>query len=148
MIRIFLAGTAALAMFGAMNVPVHAQDCENSATIGSGGSAAAGGTSASTLGTGAACDTGDGTTASIGSGGSAATTDGKAMSRTKTNVNPNQLKSQSKAQAMDKGTFSKSMTKTRIKDGQLQSRTKTMSHVPGQKPVKDNILVESELPGQ
>jgi hypothetical protein len=148
MIRTLLAGFTAIALLGALQVPVHAQDCENSATIGSGGSAAAGGTSASTLGTGAACDTGDGTTASIGSGGSAATTDGKAMSRTNTNVNPNQLKSQSKAQAMDKGTFSKSMTKTRIKDGELQSRTKSMSHVPGQKPVKDNVLMESQLPGQ
>lgn len=43
---------------------------------------------------------------------------------------------QSKAQAMDKGTFSKSQTKTKVTDDGLQSRTKTMSHVPGEKPTK------------
>lgn len=37
---------------------------------------------------------------------------------------------------MDKGTFSKSQTKTKVTDDGLQSRTKTMSHVPGEKPTK------------
>lgn len=133
----------------AFAVPADAGDCRNSATIGSGGSASAGGTSASTLGTGAACDTGDGTNATIGSGGSAAAVDGKAKSRTKTSVNSQNLQSRSKAQAMDKGTFSKSQTKTKIKHGEeLQSRTKTMAHVPGEKPIKNTTRVETEVPNQ
>ncbi|RYG98424.1 MAG: hypothetical protein EON58_07190, partial [Alphaproteobacteria bacterium] len=101
--------------------PVLAQDCNAAGTVGSGGSAAAGGTSASTLGTAGACQTNDGTSASIASGGSAATGDGNAKSRTKVNENPNQLRAQSKAQAVDQGTFSKSQTKTRVKGDELQS---------------------------
>jgi hypothetical protein len=99
--------------------PSLAQEC---GTVGTGGSAAAGGTSASSLGTAGACGTDGGTTASIGSGGSAAAAEGKAQSRTKVSGNPNQLKAQSKAQAVDQGTFSKSKTKTRVKDGELRSR--------------------------
>jgi hypothetical protein len=128
--------------------PVLAQDCNAAGTVGSGGSAAAGGTSASTLGTAGACQTDDGTTASIGSGGSAATADGEAKSQTKVNENPNQLRAQSKAQAMDQGTFSKSQTKTRIKGDELQSTTRSMSHVPGEKPVKSTTGSNVVLPQQ
>jgi len=128
--------------------PVYAQDCNAAGTVGSAGSAAAGGTSASTLGTAGACATDDDTTASIGSAGSAATAEGKAKSQTKINENPNQLKAQSKAQAMDKGTFSKSMTKTRVKGDELQSKTRTMSHVPGEKPVKSKSENNTLLPPQ
>ncbi|CDN58194.1 Hypothetical protein RG1141_PA13620 (plasmid) [Neorhizobium galegae bv. officinalis bv. officinalis str. HAMBI 1141] len=128
--------------------PVLAQDCNAAGTVGSGGSAAAGGTSASTLGTAGACRTDSGTTSSIGSGGSAATADGKARSQTKINENPNQLKAQSRAQAMDQGTFSKSQTKTRVKGDELQSKTRSMSHVPGQKPVKSNTESNVVLPQQ
>ena len=126
--------------------PVLAQDCNAAGTVGSGGSAAAGGTSASTLGTSGACQTNDGTSASIASGGSAATGDGNAKSRTKVNENPNQLRAQSKAQAVDQGTFSKSQTKTRVKGDELQSTTRSMSHVPGEKPVKSTTDSNIALP--
>lgn len=126
--------------------PVLAQDCNAAGTVGSGGSAAAGGTSASTLGTAGACQTDDGTTASIGSGGSAAAANGKEKSQTKVNENPNQLRAQSKAQAMDQGTFSKSQTKTRVQGDELQSKTRTMSHVPGEKPVKSTTDSNVALP--
>lgn len=120
---------------------------QTSSTVGSGGSAAAGGTSASTLGTGGTSTDDDGNSASsIGSAGSAATVDGKAKSDTKIVTNPNMLKAQSKAMANDKGTFSKSKTKTTVKDGELSSDTRSMSHVPGEKPVKSDsgVTVESE----
>ncbi|MCQ1771834.1 hypothetical protein NOI24_11025 [Neorhizobium galegae] len=148
--KITLAGLVLMASVA--TTPVFAQDCNAAGTVGSGGSAAAGGTSASTLGTAGACRTDDGTTASIGSAGSAATADGKAQSQTKVNENPNQLKAQSKAQAMDQamdqGTFSKSQTKTRVKGDELQSKTRSMSHVPGQKPVKSTTDSNVVLPQQ
>ena len=126
--------------------PVLAQDCNAAGTVGSGGSAAAGGTSASTLGTSGACHTDDGTSASIASGGSAATGGGNAKSQTKVNGNPNQLRAQSKAQAMDQGTFSRSQTKTRVKGDELQSTTRSMSHVPGEKPMKSTTDSNIALP--
>lgn len=106
------------------------------------------GTDTSTLGTAGACRTDDRTTASIGSGGSAAASEGKAKSQTKVNENPNQLKAQSKAQAMDQGTFSKSQTKTRVKGDELQSKTRSVSHVPGEKPVKSTTNSNVVLPRQ
>ncbi|MCO5731350.1 hypothetical protein [Rhizobium sp. SSA_523] len=127
---------------------VLAQDCNSAGTVGTGGSAAAGGTSASTLGTAGACATDSGTSASIASGGSAAAADGTAKSQTRVNENPNQLKTQSRAQAMDQGTFSKSQTKTRVKGDELESKTRTMSHVPGQKPVKSTTETGVTLPQQ
>ncbi|MDW9376863.1 hypothetical protein GOC22_23480 [Sinorhizobium meliloti] len=129
-------------------VPADAQECGAAGTVGSGGSAAAGGTSASTIGTAGTCRTDDGTTSSIGAGGSAATSEGKAKSQTKINENPSQLQGRSKAQAMDKGTFSKSQTKTKVTDDGLQSRTKTMSHVSGEKPTKSKTkaLIPMPLP--
>ncbi|MBW6425190.1 hypothetical protein KX729_27520 [Rhizobium sp. XQZ8] len=143
---ISIVGLAFLA--SVFTTPVFAQDCNAAGTVGSGGSAAAGGTSASTLGTAGACKTDDGTTASIGSGGSAATADGKAKSQTKVNENPNGLRTQSKAQAMDQGTFSKSQTKTRVQGDDLQSTTRSMSHVPGEKPVKSTTDSNVVLPKQ
>jgi hypothetical protein len=140
---------AGLAFFvSVFTTPVLAQDCNAAGTVGSGGSAAAGGTSASTLGTSGACQTDDGTSASIASGGSAATGGGNAKSRTMVNENPNQLRAQSKAQAMDQGTFSKSQTKTRVKGDELQSTTRSMSHVPGEKPVKSTTDSNIALPQQ
>lgn len=130
----------------ALTLPVQAQECQNSATIGSGGSAAAGDTSASTLGTGAACDTGEQTNSTVGTAGSAASAGGKAMSKTHTNGNRNKLQSQTKAQAMDHGTFSKSRTKTKVTGDGLESSTRTMSHVPGEKPVKDSTTVQQSMP--
>jgi hypothetical protein len=128
------AGVALVIMLAAS--PSYAEDCNAAGTVGSGGSAAAGGTSASTLGTAGTCVTDDGTTSSIGSAGSAASADGKAKTRTKVMDNDQQLNAQSKAQAMDQGTFSKSQTKTRVNGDELDSDTRTMSHVPGQKPIK------------
>jgi len=108
-----------------------------SGTIGSGGSAAAGGTSATTLGTGGtSVGSGGSTGSSIGAGGSAAAVDGKAQSRTNLHANPNNLMGNAKAQAHEGGTFSRSQTKTQVKPGdELRTRTKTMSHVPGSKPL-------------
>ena len=138
------AGLAALLL--TLPAQAGAEDCNAAGTVGTGGSAAAGDTSASTLGTAGACATDDGTSASIGSGGSAATADGQAKSSTKINENPNQLKAQSRAQAMDQGTFSKSQTKTRVKGDELESKTRTMSHVPGEKPVKSTTETGVVLP--
>ncbi|WP_244635845.1 hypothetical protein [Chthonobacter albigriseus] len=121
--------------------------CDGAASIGSGGSASAGGTSATTLGTGAACDTGEGTNATVGTGGSAAAADGSANSRSKVNANDNSLNAKSQAMAKDGGTWSKSKTQTKIRQGEdLASRTKSMSHVPGEKPVKSTTGVDSEVP--
>ncbi len=72
--------------------PALAQDCESAGTVGSAGSATAGGTSASTIGTAGTCLTDAETTSSIGSAGSASSTDGKATSKTKVIDNPSQLK--------------------------------------------------------
>lgn len=141
---ISIAGLAFLV--SVFTTPVLAQDCNAAGTVGSGGSAAAGGTSASTLGTAGECHTDDGTSASIASGGSAATGGGNAKSQTKVNGNPNQLRAQSKAQAMDQGTFSRSQTKTRVKGDELQSTTRSMSHVPGEKPMKSTTDSNIALP--
>ena len=110
---------------------------QNSATVGSAGTASAGDTSASTLGTaGASTDAAGNPSNSLATGGSAASANGKVKSDTKVKQNANMLKGQSKAMAHDAGTFSKSKTKTRIKDGELTSDTRSMSHVPGEKPSK------------
>lgn len=120
---------------------------EGSGTVATGGSAAAGGTSASTLGLGATSTGDEGETSSaLGTAGSAATVDGRATSRTHVVENPNMLQGQSRAQAMDRGTFSKSHTRTRVRHGeQLESRTKTMSHVPGEKPEMSTATEEVEI---
>ena len=119
---------------------------QKSVTGGSGGSAAAGSTSASTLGTGGTSSGAAGTGSSIGSGGSAAAVDGKAQSRTNVNGgNGPVLNANSKAQAHDGGTFSKPHTKTQVKAGEeVTSRTKSMSHVPGSAPVKSTTSTTSQ----
>jgi hypothetical protein len=128
--------------------PALAQDCDAAGTVASGGAAATGATSATTLGTGAACQTVDGTSKTIGSGGSAAAVDGKADSDTKIVENPNKLKAMSRARAQDGGEWSKSKTKTTVQDDSLASTTRTMSHVPGEAPVKSNTDVGVELGGE
>jgi hypothetical protein len=136
----FLSGALAAAGAG------HAQT-DGSATGGTGGSAAAGGTSASSLGLGATSTEEGQTSSSLGTGATATTAEGKAKSRTHLNDNPNKLIGQSRAQAMDKGTFSKSRTKTTVDKGEaVQSTTRTMSHVPGQKPEKSTSTVVTEIP--
>jgi len=110
---------------------------DSSGTVGTAGSGAAGGTSASTIGLGGTSTGPAGTSSTIGGGGSAATSDGgKATTSNKINENPNMLQDQAKAKAQDGGTWSKSMTNTRIKEGELDSRTKSMAHEPGGPPVK------------
>lgn len=125
------------------SLPLAAQ---TSSTGGSAGSAAAGGTSASTLGTGGTSTGPAGTSSSIGSGGTAASVGGKASSRSNMNRgNGPVLNSNSKAQAHEGGTFSKSHTKTQVKAGTgVSSTTKTMSHEPGSKPVKSRTTVTSQ----
>ena len=73
----------------------------------------------------------------------AAAVDGKAQSRTNiSGGNGPNLNANAKAQAHDGGTFSKSHTKTKVKAGEeVSSRTKSMSHVPGSKPVKSTSSV-------
>jgi len=143
-----LIGAASIAVLST-TAGVSAQDCTAAGTVGTGGSAAAGATSASSVGTAGVCQTDDGTTSSVGSGGSAATTNGKAMSKTHVNDNGDKLRSQTKAQAVDKGTFSKSRTKTSTDGDSLQSTTRsTMSHEPGQKPVKNTTEQKIILPQQ
>jgi hypothetical protein len=121
------------------NPPVGA----GSATGGTAGSAAAGGTSASTLGLGGTSAGPDGASSSIGVGGSAATDEGRASTNSNVSGGGPVLNGHAKAQAQDHGTFSKSMTHTKVKRGQgVGSRTKTMSHVPGQKPVMSTSRTE------
>jgi hypothetical protein len=116
-----------------------------SATGGTGGSAAAGATSASTLGTGGTSTGSAGTGSSLATGGSAAAVNGKAQARGHVNQgNGPVLNGNAKAQAHDGGTFSKSHTKTQVKAGEeVSSRTKTMAHEPGSKPVKSTTRTTS-----
>jgi len=108
---------------------------DGSSTIGTAGSAAAGGTSASTIGLGANSTGKTGTSSTVGGAGSAATVAGKATSSTKIRENPQMLRSQSTAKAQDGGTWSKSASNTKVQhDGDLTSRTRSMSHMQGSKP--------------
>ena len=113
---------------------------------GSAGSAAVGGTSASTVGTGGTSTSPAGTGSSIAAGGSAATVDGKAQSRTHLNQgNGPNLNANTRAQAHDGGTFSRSQTRTKVKAGEeVQSTTKTMSHEPGSAPVKSRTSTTAQ----
>jgi len=117
-----------------------------SATVGSGGSGAAGGTSATTLGTGGTSTGPAGSAATIGGGASAATPEGKASTSNKIQENPNMLQDKARAKAQDGGTWSKSDTRTRITDEEATSRTRTMSHQPGGPPVKSTT--EQTVPVQ
>jgi len=114
----------------------------DSSTIGSAGSAAAGGTSASTIGLGANSNGKAGTSSTVAGAGSAAAVNGKATSNTKIRENPQMMRAQSKAKAQDGGTFSHSATNTKVQhDGDLSSRTKSMSHVQGSKPAMSKTRV-------
>jgi hypothetical protein len=131
-----LASSAALAQQGpsAHTVGSKARN-DGSSTIGTAGSAAAGGTSASTIGLGANSTGKAGTSSTVGGAGSAAAVNGKATSNTKIRENPQVLRAQSQAKAQDGGTWSKSATNTKVpQNGDLTSRTMSMSHVPGSKP--------------
>ena len=125
----------AAAIFLAASAPLSAQ---TSISGGSAGSAAVGGTSASTVGTGGTSTSPTGTGSSIAAGGSAAAASGKAQSGTHVNQgNGPVLNANTRAQAHDGGTFSRSQTRTKVKAGEeVQSTTRTMSHQPGSAPVK------------
>jgi len=116
---------------------------QTSMSGGTGGSAAVGGTSASTVGTGGTSTSPTGTGSSIAAGGSAAAANGKAQSGTHVNQgNGPVLNSNTRAQAHDGGTFSRSQTRTKVKAGEdVQSTTRTMSHEPGSKPVKSTTSI-------
>jgi hypothetical protein len=131
-----------LAALGLIVLPALAQ-AQGSATGGTAGSAAAGGTSASTVGTGGTSTGANGATgSSLATGGGAA--GGKTMDRSHVNETGNGgLNGQSKAMAHDGGTFSKSHTQTKVRDGEVESRTKTMAHEPGSKPVKSTTTTGS-----
>src|SRR5215218_1692820 len=111
---------------------------QTSISGGSAGSAAVGGTSASTVGTGGTSTSPTGTGSSIAAGGSAAAVNGRAQSGTHVNQgNGPVLNANTRAQAHEGGTFSRSQTRTKVKAGQeVQSTTRTMSHEPGSAPIK------------
>jgi len=131
--------TAAAVLLAAAS-PLAAQ---TSISGGTGGSAAVGGTSASTVGTGGTSTSPTGTGSSIAAGGSAAAVDGKAQSRTNVNKgNGPVLNANTRAQAHDGGTFSRSQTRTKVKAGEdVQSTTKTMTHEPGSAPIKSKTSI-------
>jgi hypothetical protein len=82
----------------------------------------------------------------VGTGGSSAATDGKASSSSRINGNDNNANAMSKARAQDGGTWSSSKTQTKVKAGEeVGSRTKSMSHVPGEKPVKSTTSSSTEI---
>src|SRR3954453_10872281 len=124
----------------AASAPIYAQ---TSMSGGTGGSAAVGGTSASTVGTGGTSTSPSGTGSSIAAGGSAAAANGKVHSGTNVNQgNGPVLNANTRAQAHEGGTFSRSQTKTKVKAGEeVESRTRTMSHQPGSKPVKSTTSI-------
>ena len=107
----------------------------DSATAGSAGTATAGGTSASSVGVGAT----SGDASALGVGASAAGGRTQSLSH----VSGNGRNGLAKGQAMDHGTFSKSMTHTRNHKGQVYSRTRTMAHTPGSKPVMSTSSTSS-----
>lgn len=131
---------SAAALLLAASTPLAAQ---TSISGGTAGSAAVGGTSASTVGTGGTSTSPAGTGSSIAAGGSAAAVNGKAQSGTHVNQgNGPVLNSNTRAQAHDGGTFSRSQTRTKVKAGEdVQSTTRTMTHEPGSKPVKSTTSI-------
>lgn len=131
-----LAGFVALGLGAAIPAAL----AQTSGTVGSGGSAATGGTSASTLGLGGTSTGPVGTSSTLGTGGSAAAVDGKAQSRSHVNETGNGgLHGQSKAQAHEPGgTWSKSQTRTKVGEDGLSSSTRSMAHEPGGAPVKSS----------
>lgn len=116
---------------------------QTSISGGTAGSAAVGGTSASTVGTGGTSTSPRGTGSSVAGGGSAATADGKTQSGSHVNQgNGPVLNSNTRAQAHDGGTFSRSQTRTKVKAGEeVQSTTRTMTHEPGSAPVKSKTSI-------
>jgi hypothetical protein len=133
----------AVAAVLAVSSPAAAQ---TSISGGTAGSAAVGGTSASTVGTGGTSTSPTGTGSSIAGGGSAASANGKAQSGSHVNQgNGPVLNSNTRAQAHDGGTFSRSQTRTKVKAGEeVQSTTRTMSHEPGSAPVKSKSSIQAQ----
>jgi len=107
-----------------------------SATGGSGGTAVVDGNSATTLGVGGTSATNNGGSSALGMGASGASVNDDANVHTRAAVHGNHnLNGQAMTNVNDKGTFARSHTHCKDKMGQsVNCRTKTMSHVPGQKP--------------
>jgi hypothetical protein len=109
---------------------------------GTAGSAAAGGTSASTVGVGASSIANSGRSAVVAGAGSAAAVQGRATSSTRIRENPQILRAQSRAMAMDGGTWSRSMSNTSVRqESGLRSWTRSMAHEPGSKPVMSTTRI-------
>ena len=108
---------------------------------GSGGTAAIGGNSATTLGVGGTSTYSGQTSSVLGAGGSAASVSGK--SKTNAHVSGNAKNAHAKAQAMDKGTFAKSMTKCK---NTTDCSTRTMTHQPGSRPTKETTTTSILTP--
>lgn len=142
-----IAGALALSSSVAMAQPsastVGSKVSKDGSTVGgTAGSAAAGGTSASTIGLGANSTGKAGTSSTVGGAGSAAAVNGRATSNTKIRENPQMLRSQSRAAAMDGGTWSRSMSNTAVRNnGDLRSWTRSMAHEPGGKPAMSSTRV-------
>lgn len=135
-----IAIAAALALGGLLAAA--SAEAQTSDTAGSAGSAAAGGTSASSAGTGGTSTAGGRTGSSLATGGSAA--GGKINGHSHVSGGGGHLNGQTMEQAHQGGTFSKSHTRTKDKPGGVTSTTKSMSHVPGEKPVKSTSTGSSQ----
>jgi hypothetical protein len=118
-----------------------------SGVIGSGGSAATGGTAASTIGVGGESTGGGGTSAVLGTGGTAAATHGRTNTHSGVHGGGGNLNGQAHAMANNGGgVWSKSHTHTRVShNGQLSSRTKSMSHEPGGPPTKSSSRMSERM---
>ncbi|MBV9828093.1 MAG: hypothetical protein JO001_20865 [Alphaproteobacteria bacterium] len=119
-----------------------------SGTIGTGGSAAAGGTSASSMGLGATSSIPGQSSSTLGTGGSASSANGgNDMSHSAVHGSGGgKLHGQSMDQAHEQGgVWSKSHTQTKVNGDDLTSRTKSMAHEPGGPPVKSTTTSSTNL---
>lgn len=108
-----------------------------SATVGTAGTASAGGTSASTIGLGGWSSSATGTSSTVGGAASASAVSGRATARNTVQQNPRMVMDRARASARDGGTWSTSMTNTMVRNnGNLSSWTRSMSHQPGGAPAR------------
>jgi hypothetical protein len=133
-----IVGAGSLAMAQSASTVGAGSSTPGAASGGTGGSAAAGGTSASTVGLGAT----SGGSSALGTGGSAAGGT-RYTSSSKLHGNAKNMNGMSMARAQDKGTWSDSKTHTKIHKGEVSSRTKTMAHEPGGPPVKSTTGINT-----
>ncbi len=119
-----------------------------SGVVGTGGSAAAGGTSASTLGVGGQSTGPSSTSSALGTGGSAAASGGRTTSWSKVHQTGGGMMGQSKAMGKQHGgVWSKSHTKPKVgQNGKLTSRIKSISHEPGGPPTRSTSRMSEQIP--